>query len=105
LYSFQERIIIFLDPLEYADAEQLADVLAPFLSPQGNIAAYSPTNTLIIKRSNICGKKPYQSDKRKTGFVGMSKFSTRAPATNQQIPPELMYQKYGMGRGCNQKEG
>ena len=36
-------------PLEYADAEQLADVMAPFLSPQGNIAAYSPTNTLIIK--------------------------------------------------------
>ncbi len=36
-------------PLEHADAEQLADVLAPFLSPQGNIATYSPTNTLIIK--------------------------------------------------------
>ncbi len=36
-------------PLEHSDAEQLADVLAPFLSPQGKIAAYSPTNTLIIK--------------------------------------------------------
>ena len=36
-------------PLKNADAEQLADVLAPFLSPQGKIAAYSPTNTLIFK--------------------------------------------------------
>ena len=50
LYSYQERVIIFcMLPLEHADAEQLADVLAPFLSPQGKIAAYSPTNTLIIK--------------------------------------------------------
>jgi hypothetical protein len=30
------------------------------------------------QRSNICGKKPYQSDKRKTGFVGMSKFPRRS---------------------------
>ncbi len=36
-------------PLEHADAKQLADVLAPFLSPQGKILAYSSTNTLIIK--------------------------------------------------------
>ena len=36
-------------PLEHADAEQLADTLAPFLSPQGKISAYAPTNTLIIK--------------------------------------------------------
>ena len=49
LYSYQERVIICILPLEHADAEQLADVLAPFLSPQGKIAAYSPTNTLIIK--------------------------------------------------------
>jgi len=35
--------------LEHADAKQLADVLAPFLSHQGKIAAYSPTNTLIIR--------------------------------------------------------
>jgi len=49
LYSVQERVIICMLSLEYADAEQLADVLAPFLSPQGKIAAYSPTNTLIIK--------------------------------------------------------
>ncbi len=49
LYSYQERVIICMLPLEHADAEQLADVLAPFLSPQGKIAAYSPTDTLIIK--------------------------------------------------------
>jgi type II secretory pathway component GspD/PulD (secretin) len=49
LYSYQERVIICMLPLEHADAEQLAAVMAPFLSPQGNIAAYSPTNTLIIK--------------------------------------------------------
>ena len=49
LYSYQERVIICMVPLEHADAEQLADTLAPFLSPQGKISAYSPTNTLIIK--------------------------------------------------------
>ena len=36
-------------PLEHADAKQLADVLAPFLSPQGKIVADSSTNALIIK--------------------------------------------------------
>ena len=49
LYSYQERVIVCMVPIEYADADQLADVLAPFLSPQGKIAAYSPTNTLVIK--------------------------------------------------------
>jgi len=49
LYSYQGRVIICMLPLEHADAERLADVLAPFLSPQGKIATYSPTNTLIIK--------------------------------------------------------
>jgi type II secretory pathway component GspD/PulD (secretin) len=49
LYSYQERVIFCMVPLEHANAEQLADTLAPFLSPQGKITAYSPTNTLIIK--------------------------------------------------------
>ena len=49
LYSYRERVIICMVPIEHADAEQLADTLAPFLSPQGKISAYSPTNTLIIK--------------------------------------------------------
>jgi type II secretory pathway component GspD/PulD (secretin) len=47
--SFQEGVIVCMLPIEHADAEELADVLAPFLSPTGKIAAYSPTNTLIIK--------------------------------------------------------
>jgi len=49
LHSYQERVIICMVPLEHADAKQLADVLAPFLSPQGKIVADSSTNTLIIK--------------------------------------------------------
>ena len=49
LNSYQERLIFCMVPLEHADAEQMADVLAPFLSPQGKLGAYSPTNTLIIK--------------------------------------------------------
>ena len=38
--------VIFLD---YADAEYLASVLAPLLSEEGRMAAYRPTNALIIK--------------------------------------------------------
>ena len=49
LHSYQERVIICMLPLEHVDTERLTDVLAPFLSPQGKIAAYLPTNTLIIK--------------------------------------------------------
>ena len=35
--------------IEHADAEYLASVLKPFLSPEGSIVSYKPTNTLIIK--------------------------------------------------------
>ena len=35
--------------LDHAEAEHLVSVLEPFLSPQGRIMAYSPTNRLIIK--------------------------------------------------------
>jgi hypothetical protein len=35
--------------LEHADAEYLASVLEPFLSPEGKITPHRPTNTLIIK--------------------------------------------------------
>ena len=37
LYSYQDGIILCLVPLEYTETDQLADVLAPFLSPKGNI--------------------------------------------------------------------
>ncbi len=45
----EDPIIIRIIKLDYADAAQLADTLEPFLSPQGRIMAYEPTNSLIIK--------------------------------------------------------
>ena len=65
LYSYQDGVILCLVPLEYAEADQLADVLAPFLSPQGNIADFSPTNTLIIKDQTTVGKNPVKVIKGK----------------------------------------
>lgn len=47
--SSGERIIVCMIQLEHADAEYLASVLKPFLSPQGSIVPYVNTNTLIIK--------------------------------------------------------
>ncbi len=47
--SSGERIIVCMIQIEHADAEHLASVLEPFLSPQGSIMPYKPTNTLIIK--------------------------------------------------------
>jgi type II secretory pathway component GspD/PulD (secretin) len=43
------RIIVCMVQLEHADAEYLANVLKPFLSPEGSIIPYKTTNTLIIK--------------------------------------------------------
>jgi type II secretory pathway component GspD/PulD (secretin) len=44
-----DPIVIQIVELDYADAEDLARVLTPFLSKDGTIAAYGPTNSLIIK--------------------------------------------------------
>ena len=44
-----ERMVLCMIQLEHADAEELAVVLKPFLSPEGSIAPYRPTNTLIIR--------------------------------------------------------
>ena len=44
-----ERIVVCMIQLEHADAEELAAVMEPLLSPEGSIAPYRPTNTLIIK--------------------------------------------------------
>jgi type II secretory pathway component GspD/PulD (secretin) len=44
-----ERIVVCMIQLEHADAEALAAVLQPLLSPAGSIVPYRPTNTLIIK--------------------------------------------------------
>ena len=47
--SSGERVVVCMIEIEHADAEHLASVLKPFLSPQGSLSAYAPTNTLIIK--------------------------------------------------------
>ena len=44
-----EPIVIKIVQLKHADAEELAKVLRPFLSKDGSIAAYGPSNSLIIK--------------------------------------------------------
>ena len=52
-----ERIVMCMIQLEHADAEELAAVLEPFLSPAGSIVPYRPTNTLIIKdRASVVEK-------------------------------------------------
>jgi len=47
--SSGEHIVMCMIQLEHADAEELAAVLEPLLSPEGSIVPYKPTNTLIIK--------------------------------------------------------
>ncbi len=47
--SSGERIIVCMIQIEHADAEYLASILEPSLSPQGSIIPYKTTNTLIIK--------------------------------------------------------
>ena len=44
-----DPIVIRVVELDYADAGHLAAVLAPLLSSEGRIVAYSRTNSLIIK--------------------------------------------------------
>jgi type II secretory pathway component GspD/PulD (secretin) len=43
------RLVVCMIQLEHADAEYLAEVLKPFLSPEGSLTPYKPTNTLIIR--------------------------------------------------------
>ena len=52
-----ERIVVCMIQLEHADAEELAAVLEPLLSPEGSITPYRPTNTLIISdRASVVDK-------------------------------------------------
>lgn len=44
-----DPIVIVIIDLDYANADQLAAVLTPLLSPEGRIVAYRRTNSLIIK--------------------------------------------------------
>ena len=43
------RVVVCMIQLDHADAEHLASILKPFLSPDGSLTPYTPTNTLIIK--------------------------------------------------------
>ena len=43
------RLVVCMIQLDHADAEHLATILKPFLSPDGSLTPYAPTNTLIIK--------------------------------------------------------
>ena len=45
----EARIVTKVIELDYADADHLAAVLAPMLSPKGRIVAYSCTKSLIIR--------------------------------------------------------
>ncbi len=47
--SPDDQIVICVIQLDYANAENLAGVLAPLLSPEGRVVAYTPTNSLIVK--------------------------------------------------------
>ncbi len=44
-----DPVIIRIIELDHADAGTFVFSLQPFLSPQGRIMAYAPTNCLIIK--------------------------------------------------------
>jgi type II secretory pathway component GspD/PulD (secretin) len=87
LDSYQERVIICIVPLEHADAEQLADVLVHFLSPQGNIETYSPTNTLIIKDHPSVVKMLLKAIKGKEDLSECQNFQN-SPKANRQIQPD-----------------
>ena len=87
LYSYQERVTICMVRLEYADAEQLVDVLSPFLSPQGKIGAYSPTNTLILKDQPEVVKGLIKIIKGKADLSECQNYQNDSEA-REQIPPE-----------------
>ena len=85
LYTDQERVIICMVPLEHADAEQLADTLAPFLSSQGKISAYSPTNTLIIKDQPSVVRMLIKAIKGRSDLSECQNFE-HVPEGNDKIP-------------------
>jgi len=87
LYSYQERVIFCMVPLEHADAQKLADTLAPFLSPQGKIGAYSPTNTLIIKDQPSVVRMLIKVIKGKADLSECQNFQNN-PESKHQIPSD-----------------
>jgi type II secretory pathway component GspD/PulD (secretin) len=85
LYSYKEHVIFCMVPLEHANAEQLADVLVPFLTPQGKITAYSPTNTLIIKDQPQVVRMLIKVIKGRENLSECQNFHND-PEANHQIP-------------------
>jgi type II secretory pathway component GspD/PulD (secretin) len=52
-----DPVVIQVIQLNYADAQELASLLAPLISPHGRIVAYARTNSLIIMdRASIVRK-------------------------------------------------
>ena len=72
-------------PLEHADAKQLADVLAPFLSPRGKMVAYPPTNTLIIRDQPSVVEMLIKVIKGKADLSACQNFQD-GPEGNNKIP-------------------
>ena len=87
LYSYQGRVIICMVALDHADAEQLANTLAPFLSPQGKISAYSPTNTLIIKDQPSVVRMLLKAIKGREDLSECQNFQN-GPETKHPIPSD-----------------
>ena len=87
LYSYRERVIFCMVSLDYADAEQLVDVLTPFLSSQGKLGAYSPTNTLIIKDQPEVVKMLIKVIKGKADLSECQNYQNDSEA-DEQIPPQ-----------------
>jgi len=86
-----DPIVIKVVKLDYADADELATVLTPLLSPEGRIVAYSRTNSLVIKdRASIVGriakviKRPSNTEK---GVIAMTlTITSPAFSHNGEIP-------------------
>ena len=55
--SQRDQVVIQVIQIDDADAEHLAIVLSPLLSPTGRIVAYARTNSLIIKDKASLVKK------------------------------------------------
>lgn len=86
-----DPIVIQVVELDYADADHLATVLAPLLSPEGRIVAYIRTNRLVIKdRASVVRrivkviKGPSKTEK---GIIAMTvTITSPAFSHNGEIP-------------------
>jgi len=111
--SRRDPIVIKVVELEYADADHLATVLTPFLSPEGRIVAYNRTNSLIIKDKASVVKSLVQIIKGPTrtekGVIAMTltitsaaflhngEIPTRHTCDGEDISPALEWSKLPEG--------